>query len=69
VSKEELTPPWEFYRMPQGAISFGEASVKPFPFIVKNCGERACEEFDQLCLKLKEKGARFLTARSIAKET
>jgi len=59
--------PWEFHEMPQGAISFGEASVKPFPFIVKNCGETALREFDQVCLKLREKGARFVTAREIAK--
>ena len=33
--------PWEFHPMPQGALDFGESSVKPLPFIVKNCGPKA----------------------------
>ena len=60
--------PWEFYKMPQGSIDFGEASVKPLPFIVKNCGKKACEEFDKLCEMLLEKGAFFKTAGEIANE-
>ena len=59
--------PWEFYEMPQGAIDFGECSVKPLPFIVKNCGEKALKEFDLLCGLLKERGGRFLTAGEIAR--
>jgi hypothetical protein len=59
--------PWEFHAMPQGTISFGEAMVKPLPFIVKGCGRKAVREFDALCTLLKEKGARFLTAREVAK--
>lgn len=60
--------PWEFYKMPQGALDFGECSVKPLPFIVKNCGEKALQEFDILCKLLLEKGGRFVTAGDIAKE-
>ncbi len=60
--------PWEFYKMPQGSIDFGEASVKPLPFIVKNCGQKACIEFDKLCFMLKDKGATFKTAKEIADE-
>lgn len=58
--------PWEFYPMPQGAIDFGEASVRPLPFIVKNCGPRALEEFDKLCLGLRQRGGRFVTAGGLA---
>jgi hypothetical protein len=60
--------PWEFHKMPQGAIDFGEASVTPMNFIVKNCGLKACMEFDKLCKMLKNKGARFKTAKEIADE-
>lgn len=60
--------PWEFHEMPQGWIDFGEARVKPLPFIVKNCGARALEQFDRLCTGLAERGARFLTAEEIARE-
>lgn len=59
--------PWEFYKMPQGALDFGECSVKPLPFIVKNCGEKALKELDILCELLKQKGGRFVTAGDIAK--
>ncbi len=61
--------PWEFHAMPQGAIDFGEASVRPLPFLVKNCGEKAVEQFALLCAGLKERGARFATALEIARET
>ncbi len=60
--------PWEFHPMPQGAIDYGEASVRPLPFIVKNCGPRALAEFDKLCLGLRRRGARFVTAGKLARE-
>lgn len=60
--------PWEFHEMPQGWIDFGEARVKPQPFIVKNCGAKALAQFDRLCTGLKQRGARFLTAKEIADE-
>ena len=75
VSERKIRPvlcfyfhPWEFYEMPQGSIDFGEASVKPLPFIVKNCGKKACDEFDKLCEMLLEKGASFKTAGETADE-
>lgn len=58
--------PWEFHEMPQGSIDFGEASVTPFPFIVKNCGKKACQEFDSLCSILKSAGGRFVTCLDLA---
>jgi peptidoglycan/xylan/chitin deacetylase (PgdA/CDA1 family) len=60
--------PWEFHEMPQGWIDFGEARVKPQPFIVKNCGAKAVAQFDRLCAGLAQRGARFVTAKEIADE-
>lgn len=60
--------PWEFYPMPHGTINFGECSVKPLPFIVKNCGPHALMQFDILCNLLKECGGRFITAKELAEE-
>lgn len=58
--------PWEFHAMPQGAIDYGEASVKPLPFITQNCGDVACREFDTLLSSLKARGGRFKTASGVA---
>jgi hypothetical protein len=60
--------PWEFEEMPQAGLSFGEAVVRPMPFLVRNCGRKAVQEFDSLCGMLRDKGARFLTARAVAAE-
>jgi peptidoglycan-N-acetylglucosamine deacetylase len=60
--------PWEFHPMPQGAMDFGESSVRPLPFIVKNCGPKALAALDRLCVMLKERGARFVTAKALAAE-
>ena len=60
--------PWEFHEMPQGAIHYGEGSVIPDPFIVKNCGEAALRELDRLLMMFEERGARFAAAQSIAEE-
>lgn len=60
--------PWEFEEMPQAGLSFGEALVKPLPFLVRNCGRKAVQEFDRLCGMLRDKGAKFLTARAVAAE-
>ncbi len=60
--------PWEFYPMPQGLITFGECSVKPLPFIVKNCGPKALNELEKLLTMLIDRGGRFLTAEALAKE-
>jgi len=55
--------PWEFHPMPQGEIHYGEGSVRPDPFLVKNCGDYAAEQLDILLAKLRDRGAEFLQAR------
>jgi peptidoglycan/xylan/chitin deacetylase (PgdA/CDA1 family) len=60
--------PWEFYPMPQGSLNFGESSVKPLPFIVKNCGPKAVRQLDRLTALLKRRGGRFVTAEQLAAE-
>lgn len=61
--------PWEFHPMPQGLIHFGEGAVQPAAFLVKNCGDYACEQFDLFLAGLIARGARFKTAAEIACET
>jgi hypothetical protein len=58
--------PWEFYKMPQGPIDFGECMVQPLPFIVKNCGQTAVRQLDLLCEMLLERGGGFVTAKELA---
>lgn len=58
--------PWEFHPMPQGALDFGECSVKTLPFIVKNCGPKAVKQLDRVLTLLRERGGRFLTAKELA---
>jgi len=60
--------PWEFHPMPEGDIHYGEGSVRPDPFIVKNCGPSAAEQLDVLIGGLLERGAAFLQAQEIANE-
>jgi hypothetical protein len=49
-------------------MDFGESSVKPLPFIVKNCGPKAVRQLDRLTAMLKERGGRFVTAEQLAAE-
>lgn len=58
--------PWEFCEMPQGEIHYGEGSVRPDPFIVRNCGPYALEQLDRLIGALKARGAVFCQARQAA---
>ncbi len=58
--------PWEFWKMPEGLIHSGEGAVLPDPFIIKNCGEYAAEQFDLLIQKLKERGSEFYRACDLA---
>ena len=60
--------PWEFQEMPQGALDFGEADVTPKPFITKNCGKPALQEFAILLKGLQQRGAIFKTAETLADE-
>ena len=57
--------PWEFHRMPEGLIHSGEGAVLPDPFIIKNCGAYAAEQFDIMIDMLKELGAEFYQAKQI----
>lgn len=59
--------PWEFQEMPQGIIHFGEGSVLPDPFIVKNCGDVAIRELDKLITLFKDRGAEFISAGNLAR--
>ena len=61
--------PWELHPMPQTEIHFGEGSVRPDPFIVRNCGPYAAEQLDALIGELLERGAQFVQAQQAAKET
>ena len=58
--------PWEFYPMPGGEIHYGEGSVRPNPFIVKNCGPYAAEQLEILVNRLLERGAKLFQAKQIA---
>jgi hypothetical protein len=58
--------PWEFHPMPKGEIHYGEGSVRPDPFIVKNCGPKATRELGAVVAGLKERGATFHQARHMA---
>ena len=57
--------PWEFYPMSQGPIHYGEATVVPDPFIVKNCGPYAAEQLRLLLQELRQAGAQFLQAGDV----
>lgn len=58
--------PWEFHEMPRGLIHFGEGSVLPDPFIVKNCGKVAVNELDKLISLLKQRNAEFCSCCELA---
>ncbi|MHB9133742.1 MAG: polysaccharide deacetylase family protein [Armatimonadota bacterium] len=60
--------PWEFWDMPQDIIHFGEGSVLPDPFLVKNCGDYALQQFSLLLDALQARGARFTTCKELAAE-
>jgi hypothetical protein len=58
--------PWEFWPMPQGPIHYGEGAVVPDPFLVKNCGDYALEQFERLLDRLQERASDFYMARQMA---
>ena len=45
--------------MPQGLIHFGEGAVLPDPFIIKNTGQVAVDELDNLIKIMKDRGLGF----------
>lgn len=59
--------PWEFQEMPQGIIHYGEGAVLPDPFIVKNCGDVALKELDNLITMFKDRGAEFASTGRLAR--
>jgi len=60
--------PWEFCEMPQGELRVGEGTVRPDPFIVKNCGPYAAAQLEALIAALQARGGRFYQARQVADE-
>lgn len=59
--------PWEFHPMPTEPVHYGEATVIPDPFIVKNCGPYAAEQLDALIGALLARGTQFLQAKGAAR--
>lgn len=61
--------PWEFLAMPKGLIHYGEGSVLPDEFIVRNCGAVALRQLRRLIDRLRERfDARFMSAGHLARE-
>ena len=59
--------PWEFISLPE-KFHFGEGTVIPDPFIVKNCGQKALKELERLITGLKKTyDADFLTCKQLTK--
>jgi len=59
--------PWEFIDVP-ASYTYGEGTVVPDPFLVKNCGDYAFEQLGELMKGLAARGASFSTARDLAAE-
>ena len=58
--------PWEFISLPK-KFHFGEGTVIPDPFIIKNCGQKALEELERLIVGLRKTyESEFLTCRQLA---
>jgi peptidoglycan/xylan/chitin deacetylase (PgdA/CDA1 family) len=57
--------PWEFHPM-KTSFNFGEATVIPDEFIIRNCGDKALHELEALIDGLKGMNAQFHSAREFA---
>lgn len=57
--------PWEFIKMPK-KFSYGEGTVIPDRFLIKNCGKYALEQLEVVIDGLLERGTKFLTAKELA---
>ncbi len=57
--------PWEFVEQPD-RMHVGEGFVVPDPFIVKNCGPYALQQFEVLLDALTARGAVFSTCRDLS---
>ena len=58
--------PWEFIEMPK-KFHYGEGTVIPDRFLVKNCGKYALKQLEILIDYLLKEKANFVTAEEIAK--
>ena len=59
--------PWEFIKMPE-SFTYGEGTVMPDKFIVKNCGDYALEQLEIVVDHLLKKKSIFYTAKEIAQK-
>jgi peptidoglycan/xylan/chitin deacetylase (PgdA/CDA1 family) len=57
--------PWEFLPMPE-SMYLGEGTVIPDPFLLKNCGPYALQQFALTIEGLQSRGAEFTTCRQLA---
>jgi peptidoglycan/xylan/chitin deacetylase (PgdA/CDA1 family) len=57
--------PWEFLPQPE-SMYLGEGTVVPEPFLLKNCGPYALEQFGLLIEGLRTRGAEFTTCWALA---
>ena len=57
--------PWEFQKMPD-EVAYGDATVRPASYVIKNCGDKALDQLGALIKGFKERGARFATAQDVA---
>ena len=57
--------PWEFIEMPD-KFHYGEGTVIPNGFIIKNCGDYALNQLEKLIDLLELKGSEFMTAAEIS---
>ena len=57
--------PWEFVPMPT-ELHYGEGTVVPDYFLVKNCGDYALQQLGELMRMLSDRGAKYLTAEQLA---
>ena len=57
--------PWEFIELP-GEFTFGEGTVRPFPFLLRNTGGYALAQFDRLIETMKSEGYAFCDAKTLA---
>lgn len=57
--------PWEFIEMPK-KLHYGEATIIPDNFIIKNCGDYALNQFEKLLDFLTAKEVEFINSKKLA---
>jgi len=59
--------PWEFVEMPKGPIRVSpEGTVQPDEYLIRNCGDYALAQLEDVIDDLKSMGAAFMTAGELA---